>query len=766
MIEFSKLESLIAEVATDTQVESGAQGRYPVRVILLDDFYHYMSLINKLNVRQIDLSELLESEDSWFGLSSLCDLVNNITESAVLYPVSEVLRFYSKDKLSGFFSSVLLKQNTHDCRIYLPIVGLQDRFYQFWNTFNRKAEGPPVWYLNTPADYQKTITVYTCDSSIESCISTISNNRDWLQYWRTERATPIITKTPSLKLRWDEFLPNGCFEKENLDTPRDLLQKIHRLEFTKPFLASELNLWNRMLGEFEKERDRIGLYPIEFLEHLLGIKPGFNYQANELLAYYLSCNNYQRWLIVMLAFQRENDDSYLVSVLLELDSYSDHSLIYHLYYNILSMDNEKHITERKTLIESIPANLRHQTNTFIEEFVSNLKERTDSLNLITTYTVPEKEYLILKLVSEDKLSELCDLFPEIRAYLDWDSSPLYSERISEQIRKYFSEYCLTKLRNRKSSDFDQLFSVFNENLDSFYKWYYKLNPIEIKEGVRVIQMDGVGAEWIPYIGYILQQDRENHNKIIKSIDICRAKLPTITKLNKIVVDQNFIRDYDQRIIHSLAGYSYPITLIEGMEQIKSMIRDYVLQSPENELYITSDHGSTCLCQKQFDCVSVQKDIDSKHEGRYYEGSVSLADNAFFFNTNQHYVALKHNVLSSVPHRETHGGATPEEVIVPYIHIVSSENTKIADFHIEIQNKTIEFGAKILNIAVKPKPDVPPILYILDMKIQPSINGLGYSYSLETLNSGKYKIKIEINKQLYFDSIELTTGFIEEDLFDE
>lgn len=768
MREFTQLPDLLAEIAKDKEIKMGPSARYPARFILLDDFYNYLPLIEKLGVKKVDLADLMDTPSSWFGHGALIDIVNNQEENAVVYPVSEILRFYKQEAATAFLASVMLRENTAAYRLYIPLAGVKDRFLKFWNGFNRKNEGPPVWYLRTPEDCIKPITAFICDPSIESSVDTVSNNQEWITYWKTDRITPIITKSPSLKHRWEEFLPNGCFEKESIETPRDLLAKIHRIDFKKPYQASETHYWNSLLKAYEDNPEYKGLYPNDVLERILGIKYFADYRPVELLQYYLNCNLYQRWLVVTAVYQNDMDDNYLDLVLCGTESYSDYDLVYRLYHAILTLETgaEKYLEERKALIEALPLNLRQQTNSFMAEFMDSVQGKPDHLKLITNYTQKEKEYLICQLLPANGLDELFELFPDIQAYLDWDANPLFSDKITDSIRQYFAEYNLSKLRNKKTESFDSVFIEFNESKDTFYKWYYGLEPITLPEGIRVLQLDGVGAEWLPYISHLIKQNTENHNKVIKEIGIRRVALPTITTINKLVEDQRFLRDYDQNVIHRLSGYSYPISLIDGMERIGAMIRDYVLLSPDKDIIITADHGATCLCQTQFGCVALHKDMASNHEGRYLKNANALAEDSFFMRSGDYLIALKHNVLTMVPHRETHGGATPEEIIVPFIHVITANDAQSVSYKIHIKNPAVEFSSRKLYVAVNPKPQTLPELIITGKRIKATLEKDLYGFPLDDIESGKHKIKLEIDKQLYNDNIELLTGFIQEDLFDE
>jgi len=192
----------------------------------------------------------------------------------------------------------------------------------------------------------------------------------------------------------------------------------------------------------------------------------------------LNCNLYQRWLVVAAVYQNDMENEYLDLVLSGAEIYSDFELVFRLYHEILRIesDSEKYLVERKTLIESLPMNLRQLTNSFLMEFIDSIQDKPDQLRLITNYTQNEKEYLINQLVPRNDLDELIKLFPDIQAYLDWDVNPLFSDKITRSIRRYFNEYNISKLRNMKTESLD---SVFESSMKT-----------------KILSLSGITA-WIP-----------------------------------------------------------------------------------------------------------------------------------------------------------------------------------------------------------------------------------------------------------------------------
>jgi len=114
-----------------------------------------------------------------------------------------------------------------------------------------------------------------------------------------------------------------------------------------------------------------------------------------------------------------------------------------------------------------------------------------------------------------------------------------------------------------------------------------------------------------------------------------------------------------------------LNLIEEIE----IIKDIIHQNIDNNLLIVSDHGFSAFCSFKSKINSFGND---DHEGRCAKIDTLMEDVNYFshdFDCGRYLVALNHNSLNHKTRREAHGGATPEEVIVPIIKI-SKKTTNI------------------------------------------------------------------------------------------
>ena len=134
-----------------------------------------------------------------------------------------------------------------------------------------------------------------------------------------------------------------------------------------------------------------------------------------------------------------------------------------------------------------------------------------------------------------------------------------------------------------------------------------------------------------------------------------------------------ISDLDD-FIHNQYSYSYPDNLIREIDIIKSIV-DKIIKTKESVL-IFSDHGFTAFANTKFNGKKILGLKFAEREGRYAEitdkKNMLVEDEDFFvllFRRGGRNILYLLNINSSQKHlcRETHGGATPEEVLVPVIY---------------------------------------------------------------------------------------------------
>ena len=206
--------------------------------------------------------------------------------------------------------------------------------------------------------------------------------------------------------------------------------------------------------------------------------------------------------------------------------------------------------------------------------------------------------------------------------------------------------------------------------------------------------------------------------------------------------------------------------------MKSIIKK-ILEYNFEKLDIVSDHGFTFLSQKQFNNIK-KLDLNADHDGRcmWLDNSSIYHDDEYFIvwdtengscQGRKYLVALKYISLQNVPKREVHGGATPEEVLVPYI--VISTRKEVIEYEIEPVKFEVSIKAPIIEFKVYPEPQYTPKLKLRDKvrDVTYDKKTSAFKLSLHGLGVGMHNLELEIGEKKYKIEVEIKGGFKERDL---
>jgi len=165
---FNSLKKLYNRIKQDMDSEKISDRRFPIRFIFINSFEELQEIISFLNYNNVeskDITELLSGENHWLTIDEVVDWIKSLSYSAVLVALSEFIRFQNKDDFYVIFKSLTEIEKQNNIRIYVPLVGLWERFEQeFWTNFYRKEEWAPIWKLET--SFQK-ITIYQINFNLD-----------------------------------------------------------------------------------------------------------------------------------------------------------------------------------------------------------------------------------------------------------------------------------------------------------------------------------------------------------------------------------------------------------------------------------------------------------------------------------------------------------------------------------------------------------------------------------------------------------------------
>jgi len=776
IIEFNDVEDLITEIKSDKSTKNILANRFPIRLIFLSRFETFRQLIEKLSsigVENYHLEKELPNPDGWITKDSLIEIVKNIQKDTAIVPFSEIIRFYSNQDFKNFFNQLLLIENDDLCRrIYLPLIGIEERFEkEFYQGFSRKEESAPYWKIIHETPNSIRVFLSKNINSVEKIgnYETIKNADEWLKFWKKRSPCDVICFSKPLNLFYKNTLPDTIFSIDQLANTKDLLEKIFNIEIPILFIESESQYWDRLSNLISNNYTTF----TDFVKDYFKVK---SLSIKSLLDYWFKTEDtFDKWLLKHYVLSQNClKKKYLCMVLRSIVDYADHTLLKTLYQEIFNLENYiEYINDRLYLIKQYA---HHKPiilcDEVIEELNDNLRSLIDSkqaLLLSTGLFQFEKEY-IFELFIKGTISDshlLFERYPEMSYY---DSLCTFDNLNDENewILEYFSEYKKSKLSNSLSSNIKALLSKYNNDEKSFYEWYHSFESIHSiyhsNQVDKVLWIDALGIEWVPFIENYLHQTKKDIKIIKKYIGV--SNLPTSTEHNRFS-DAKYIQDFDS-FIHNNT-YSYPDSILNEIDQLKQIIDKYVILDSNQNIAIVSDHGLTALSR----LVNSKKyGKDDSHEGRYIEVKESshASDSDYIvykseFDQNNYLIALKYNSLGKKPIREVHGGCTPEEVLVPFIILSNKKDTKELEFSIRIESTDISKKRPIVSLTINPKPIVAFIEFKGKSKrLAFNSETNKWEAKIDTSTSGKNPLKVVVGTTEKSFTINIKSGIIEEDLF--
>lgn len=785
MEKFESIIRLYERITKDKNSFRPSDVRYPVRFIFLNSFEELKEVVNhlsSLNIETVDLEDKLSSENTWFTTTEVINIVKDLSKNSILFPISEFLRFLDKNSFYTTIKSLTEIEKTN-VRIYIPLVGLEERFQkEFWNKFYRKEEWAPIWKLAT---FSKKINIFQINFDLPNKyiplenFKRISSTKEWFNIWKNDDITSIISFSKPLSYFYKNCLPDQTFELEVIINQKEYLEKIFEIDIPVEFNENEADFWNNLIKQVV-EFNKKGITFKEILLRNFNLAIIENLTTFDFIKYYFNTKNqYDHWLIKNFTISLDKYKStYLCKCFENLEKLGTENLAESLWLEIFNLNekdkNQDIFDERKILIKFINKNYQISPNEKkLEKKLDNIHgyQFKNQLNYLTNITLIEKRFIFDAIKNKDiqeYLSELKVVYPELYYYLDWNLIKP-DEGVDDWIIEYLKSYNLSKINNSKAKKIEDVICNKNKNKSTFLEWFYTIRKPKIEKNSNCIWVDGLGAEWFPLIIHFISKYGSEMGKSVKKKMITRVNLPSTTKCNKYNFEK--IEDLDN-YIHKEKAYNHPNTLIEEIEIVKKIIKT-ILDKHYEKVYILSDHGLSFLCLKHFGNYKRLDFSDAKHEGRYmWIDEEKYSDDDYYITWNvdegdcenrNAIVALKHISLKNTPPREVHGGATPEEILVPYI-LIETDKDKIqyevepSEFTVSISNTKIEFK-------IFPLPTVVPEAFIYDSSLNLSYDDKNNDYILDLtgLKVGKHLISLKIANNLFKLELNIKGGFKERDL---
>ncbi|MDE6433413.1 MAG: BREX-4 system phosphatase PglZ [Lachnospiraceae bacterium] len=730
---------------------NGSYDRFPVRFLSVryDDKTSDTLIQLKKQLKDIelfDIKDLLPHEDAWITPQQLKSELDNLgsTKSFMVVGFSEYARFLSKEELNTLVISLLEIENSKNLkrRIYLICFALYSHISKVINMHHRIANYNPL--LNE-VDIEDLPHIFFIQDSlnVDNGSNEVKNSTEWFGMWRNsniEPKKPIICSSKALNYFYEQASPDNVYNIQCLETYQDVLKYMYSVGNLHMYKKDPNGFCSKLIALINAGEGSVTDI----------ILSKVNVQCiNASNIYWLWKQNdiFMRWLMQNYVLIKFSDNVYLYKVMLSLEDLSDREFLEKMYGIIFEYRDVSLAEERKQILESIrkiekDIDFSERMESYYKKIVTGIvcKKSTISVEIndftlsndsltgkrdqlkeiigvelvpyLTCFSKYERQ-LALRLYSVGLITadQIKNIYPNLWYYLNDVNKKLMPESFVEKCNQYFETYKRLRLTQLAAKEYNVELSKWNGDEDAFYGWYFNgqieypeiyLKKIGFKGNVYVL--DGVGAEFLGFLLRLLEE--KGYSTELSSY--CKCHLPSITMVAKEYYPSEYkwISDYDTQVVHG--EIYYHIQNVEKALRIIENLVEQIVSSEENEFAITADHGATA--GHKIDKKDKKYNFkESQHDGRcYYDKDrqhlESSKDYVVYDDEagRQWVISLNQQSLYNNSKYAVHGGATPEEILVPVI-IAKKNEQGIIYYVVRPVNLNISGLNKSIMVEINPVP---------------------------------------------------------------
>jgi hypothetical protein len=395
-----------------------------------------------------------------------------------------------------------------------------------------------------------------------------------------------------------------------------------------------------------------------------------------------------------------------------------------------------------------------------------LTDSVDQLALLTDLSEREREEIVGcvgRLLSASPQGTWWEYLEVAFPRLAWYLQPVLTG--DEFADDYFRTY--TRCRLRDSLD-QELITQAKRWAEEQLLWRYRTRSDFLAEerarGSPVLWVDAMGTEWTGLLTHLVMQD----GGVECEVKVVRANLPTVTEANKEwEVGEDVIRGLDDIAHHY--DYRFPRSFLRAMEVIEGVARRVLaLLTQHPAVIITADHGLSRFAATSEAKIQAPKGARVVPRGRHAVVAERLPQNSSTWVAEESaiYLLTHQRFMGGGPAGgEVHGGASPEECVVPVIVVRKSIAQGLLKFVLRTQVvKLNPRGEGILRICFDQE--------VRDAELRVSGRAFAgeqasaseWSFSLSGLRSGPYSGKLYSSTRLVGEAaFQIERGMVEDDL---
>lgn len=799
--EFDTIENLYQWMAEDKNwigAEANQLNRYPLRFVLFENFQDFHAFADECQNHSV----FVQSMEGW--MAEGCDdqmltnsqlarrfkeYVENIpANDFVIAPFSEVTRFYENKKYAEFDSllkTIRLIEASEDAqrnhqRIYVPIIGMQSKMDKFKNDPNIH-----IWEYHSENEgnsYQLILSKGTTYGihGLDNAYTLCTDLKHWISLWKngTDIKRRIICTSKTIFDNAHCAQPDNAFEYTVCTNVYEFLKNGLGLDIASFDIDEEdLPYWEMLANEIDIDDFSFDNFINERFNAF-----SLDNEKDFVQAWFEHKDAYSRWLLKMYYLNKGNDITYLCRVLRNCKTQSTSELFSQMAIQILDEPfNNDAINQRLVFLKEASQHGAKITDIAEQKLKAKLRAIAADPSLgipmamkyMTPLTVSEQE-LIITWLGQGKIErkEIKTLFPYLHYYTE--SFSLQVDKDNLWINDYFEIYRDAKISNQLTDKVSSFIKEKNASPTTFMTWHDQFKTVKTvlhnREDIDVFYwIDGLGVDWIPFIVQMVKKHQVD-GIFLNEIYIATAELPTCTANNKIKLKE--LASERLKKLGNIDSYAhthknYPNYLIKEFDIVEKCITDLFSQYNGKKIAIVSDHGISYLSQLTNGMNLAN--IYSDHFGRCgdrMQGNAPKDNKYLVLENGKTICALTHSSLTSKMPTGlgAHGGATPEEVLVPIIIISGKKNA--SNISTELMTTEVIATSPVLRYRIKgvSSIDAPVIKYNdMEYRLHHVGSGIYESERLNLVDTAK-KVTIIIGDFKQIDTLSVNTGVDEDDLF--
>ena len=258
---FKSFEDLTHEIIHDRDTGDMLAQRYAIRFIMLNNFNEFKNLAKfmaNIGVEALDLETLIDEgeDDTWITKDTLKSAIKSCNSSTFVTPFSELVRFFNDDDFRGFFNEIMLLEDIRhpQKRIYVPLIGLQNRFSDFLNHFARIQESAPIWRYDAESQSVEVFFTKYKDFKLPNGDSQcqLETLRDWLKFWKVQAPQErIVCCSVPIAAKFKYSKPDNIFNFVKINSPYEFMTQFLDLSFPFDYLEDDKSFWDELLNSLK-----------------------------------------------------------------------------------------------------------------------------------------------------------------------------------------------------------------------------------------------------------------------------------------------------------------------------------------------------------------------------------------------------------------------------------------------------------------------------------------------------------------------------------